>query len=82
MDEITNETLNLKIDLLSRQVSTVMARQSFIMGAIGLLARSPKQIEGILDMSEKMTATLDDLSDDIEKIIDEKFDGKAVDADK
>ena len=82
MDEITNETLNLKIDLLSRQVSTVMARQSFIMGAIGLLARSPKQIEGILDMSEKMTATLDDLSDDIEKIIDEKFDGKAVGTDK
>lgn len=82
MNEITNETLNLKIDLLSRQVSTVMARQSFIMGAIGLLARSPKQIEGILDMSEKMTATLDDLSDDIDKIIGEKFDGKAVDTDK
>lgn len=82
MDEITNETLNLKIDLLSRQVSTVMARQSFIMGAIGLLARSPKQIEGILDMSEKMTATLDDLSDDMDKIIREKLDGKAVGADK
>lgn len=82
MNEITNETLNLKIDLLSRQVSTVMARQSFIMGAIGLLARSPKQIEGILDMSEKMTATLDDLSDDIDKIIREKLDGKAVGTDK
>lgn len=82
MNEITNETLNLKIDLLSRQVSTVMARQSFIMGAIGLLARSPKQIEGILDMSEKMTATLDDLSDDMDKILREKLDGKAVDADK
>lgn len=82
MNEITNETLNLKIDLLSRQVSTVMARQSFIMGAIGLLARSPKQIEGILDMSEKMTATLDDLSDDIDKIIGEKLDGKAVGTDK
>lgn len=80
--KITNEILDKKIDVLSKQVQTVMARQTFIMGAIGLLARSPRQVEGILKMSEEMTGTLDELCEEIRKLIEEEMNGKAVGTDK